>query len=159
MRFSRASARDCAGKTAAPSSCSQSEPPHQRSELRSAAEPELLNAIVRTLCDRDRIIEPQRTKGRIPNKTCTNGRAYDVGIVNNQRFAGLRESRWPPIIPKRTGVSINRAADTRVLGYEVERDLEFKAGAPVIGAAERILNGADGNIARAKTGGREAAHQ
>src|SRR4051794_15127537 len=141
MRSSQASARHCAGRTAAPSSCPQSEPPHQRSELRTTAEPELLNAIVRTLCDRDRIIEPQRTKGRIPDKTCTNGRAHDVGIVNDQRFAGLRESCRPPVIPQRTGVGIDRAAHTRVLRYEVERNLEFKACAPVIGASERILNG------------------
>src|SRR3977135_4348883 len=91
-------------------------PDHWISKRGPAAKFELLHHVVRTLGDRHRIVEAQRTEGRLPDQTDTNRTANHIAVVERQSrtssnrlvggnaachvdFAGLREGRRSLVSP------------------------------------------------------------
>src|ERR1700754_233965 len=120
------------------------------SERGPAAELELLNDVVLTLRKRDRVIEAKRTERRRPDQTDTDRGADEIGIVEHHSAVAANTIDEavdftcggplgrPLIVPKRSGIGINRALETNFLGQEPERHLQFGRRTPILGAAERI---------------------
>src|SRR5262249_19988964 len=117
--------------------------PQPRSELRTAAEAELLDPVVGLLRERECIIEAQRPERGFPNQTHTD-RAANVHCVVDGTWHGVgdagakgwteparndfargREGRRPGIIPERTGISVSGDFDARILGQEMKRSLQL----------------------------------
>src|SRR5262249_48734293 len=74
-------------------------------------------------------------------------------------FAGRWACGLTSVAPQGAGIDENGAAEAAVLWQEIERILHFEAGAPVHGAAERVVARARSDIARPDAGGLESAHQ
>src|SRR5579862_5710459 len=153
--------------------------------MRPAAEGEELGPVVTRLRNRIGKIETQRTEWRIPDDAGASRSAYerrvgkfhaalanegpagkvrdgvdDVGTGDNAvDFPSRRIRRLALVAPHRAGIHEHRAAESGVLGQEVERILELETGAPIVGAADGVVRRSRRDVARAEAGRRKAAHQ
>src|SRR6202034_1511292 len=151
--------------------------------MRSAAEGEELSAVVPLSQNWIGEVEPDRAERRIPDDTGANRHPYrrivhvlQAALTDNGAagrcagggiegwnlsvdFASGRVRRFALISPDRASIHEYRTTEARVLRQEVERILEFKARAPVVGAAERVIRRTGRNIARTNTSGSKSADQ
>src|SRR5215472_1859287 len=120
-------------------------------------------------------VEAQRAEWRIPDDAGA-GRHADRGIVDELHaaltekrlrganngsgtgrneavdFAGGGDLGLALVAPHRAGIDEHRAAESGILGQEIEWILHLEAGAPVIGAADRVVRGSRRDVARADAG-------
>src|SRR5262249_44735944 len=135
-----------------------------RSEFRAAAERKELRAVIRLLEERICEIEAQRAERRVPDQARSGRGAHGraVGELHatlaeewsHRRlhdpidFAGRGGLRLAPIAPDRSGIDEDSAAEAAVFRQEVERILEFEAGAPKHRAADIVVGGPRRDVAR-----------
>src|SRR3569833_120323 len=145
-------------------------PARLRLELRAAAEPEhlravaglaALRAVFTVLLQRISEVEAQRSERRIPEQTDTDRGAglADAVETRRHRFTGHVPRRRTLIAPDVTRIGEGRDLDADFLRQEVQRRLEFDAGAPEVRAAKRVVVGAAREIARTDAARGEAANQ
>src|SRR6516162_3525844 len=150
----------------------------------TAAKLELLHAVIRTLGERNRIVEAQRTKRRGPDQTDTHRRANDIAGGKHQTGAGSGKGRIDLrirrnairigrrgefgrrspcrrslVVPQVAGVGIDGTLQTHFLRQEPERHLQFERRTPVLGAAQRVHRSERIDVARTDTVRSKAADQ